>query len=152
MFVFTGSSNQLRILIGLERRCQQLHWLVENKIPRWFNLLKLLSIWVTAFKEKCELILNGWWIMKSCCRIKICLHPSCDSTYIESRSKMADYTRYFCRSEYFETKHRLETLYRLFIADLEEVFKLMFLDSWICLCNGSSKMRKNNRKFDRALR
>ena len=32
MCVLTGSSNQLRILIGLGK-CQQMHRLVENEIP-----------------------------------------------------------------------------------------------------------------------
>jgi hypothetical protein len=29
----TTYNNQLRILIGLERNCQQMRWLVENEIP-----------------------------------------------------------------------------------------------------------------------
>jgi hypothetical protein len=44
MYVFTGSSNQLRILIGLERNCQQMRWLVENEIPPCFAEYSLHDI------------------------------------------------------------------------------------------------------------
>jgi hypothetical protein len=76
----TGSSSQLRILIGLERNCQQMRWLVENEIPPCSPRL------VSRVNDGVNAVLHGshhksMSSRQRCCMVRI------DSTVLEIISK-----------------------------------------------------------------